>query len=135
MRNISFSITTPQIRARTKDVTRRLGWANLKVGDQLCAVEKGMGLKAGERVVRLCIIEVVDVRFERLDRLADDYTPQAAAYGLIETRREGFPDWSAHDFVGMFLRTHKGCELNSVVTRIEFKYVDSPDAHGLSRLQ
>ena len=45
---ISFSLTTPQFRDGTKDVTRRLGWTFLKPGDRLCAVVKAMGLKKGE---------------------------------------------------------------------------------------
>ena len=44
-RNMSFAMTTEQIRARTKTVTRRFGWWFLKAGDQVWAVEKAMGLK------------------------------------------------------------------------------------------
>lgn len=61
MRNMSFSLTTPQMRDRTKTLTRRLGWYSLKPGDRVQAVVKGMGLKKGEKVERLCVIEVVSV--------------------------------------------------------------------------
>ena len=40
MRNISFMLTTQQFRNRTKTVTRRMGWWNLKPGDILMGVEK-----------------------------------------------------------------------------------------------
>ena len=42
-RLMSFSMTTPQVRARTKTVTRRLGWRFLKPGVVLWAVEKAQG--------------------------------------------------------------------------------------------
>ena len=29
MRNMSFALTTPQVLAQTKDVTRRLGWRGI----------------------------------------------------------------------------------------------------------
>ena len=51
MRLISFSMTLPQFHARTKDVTRRLGWKDLAHGTFLQAVEKAQGLKAGEHPV------------------------------------------------------------------------------------
>lgn len=49
MRNISFALTTEQIRNQTKTVTRRVGWANLKPGTLLQPIEKGQGLKKGDR--------------------------------------------------------------------------------------
>ena len=55
-RNMSFAITTSQVRDRSKTVTRRLGWRFLKRGDVVCAVVKNMGLKKGEKVQRLCRI-------------------------------------------------------------------------------
>lgn len=68
-RNMSFMLTTQQVLAQTKDVTRRVGWWNLKPGDQLNAVEKGMGLKRGQKIVKLGRIEVVSIRHERLDEI------------------------------------------------------------------
>jgi len=44
-RNISFALTTKQIRNRSKTVTRRLGWLHIKKGDVLNACVKCMGLK------------------------------------------------------------------------------------------
>lgn len=121
MRLISFSMTTPQIKARTKTVTRRLGWRFLKAGDRLMAIEKGQGLKKGEKVVRLGVIEVVDVRRERLDRMSKD-----SAYGFAECKREGFATdsrlmWPSA-FVEFFAASHR-CQISDEVTRIEFRYV------------
>lgn len=118
-RNISFAMTTPQVRARTKTVTRRMGWTFLKVGEILCGIEKGQGLKKGEKVVRLGRLRVVDVRQERLDRMT-----WLSRYGEEECRREGFPDLSPAEFVAKFCRSHKGCEPSSTVTRIEYEYLD-----------
>lgn len=59
----SFMLTKQHIRARTKTVTRQLGlgWRNLVLGDVLSGVEKGMGLKVGEKVVRLFRIYVTNI--------------------------------------------------------------------------
>jgi hypothetical protein len=153
MRNLSASLTKDQIRqsvenvrkglAPVKDVTRRVGWLNLKVGERLQVCEKCQGLKHGESLVRICVIEVVSARREQLARLIME--PQ---YGAQEVMREGFslcmqfgreflertfgPDTGTmigdapptpNLFVKFFCDTHKGCTLVSEVTRIEFKYV------------
>lgn len=118
MKNISFTLTTPQFKAKTKSVTRRIGWKDLKPGDHLMGCEKCMGRKPGEPLVRLGEIEVVTVRFERLDRMV-----ALLAYGRDECRKEGFPDMNADEFVEMFCSSHKGCEPSTVVTRISFKYL------------
>lgn len=120
MKNISFQLTTAQIRARTKDVTRRMGWLDLKAGDLLCAVEKGQGLKPGEKIVRLGTIRVVHVRREPLK-----WMTAGDSYGPIECGREGFPEMTPAEFVAMFCASHKGCTPTSTVTRIEFEYVEN----------
>lgn len=110
---MSFAKTTDAVRERRKDVTRRVDtWWFIKPGDRLCAVVKGMGLRKGEKVERLATIEIVSVSRERLC----DITPD-------EVRREGFPDMTVDEFIGMFCR-EIGCEPDRVVNRIEFKYVD-----------
>jgi hypothetical protein len=129
MRNISFSmLTTAQMRAQTKDVTRRMGWLNLKKGDLLCAVVKGMGLKPGEKIERICVIRVDDVRREKLSRMMED-----SAYGFEEVRREGFKDdpvkgWPSQ-FVEFFCAGH-GCTPDDEITRIEFSYADEVSLPG-----
>ncbi len=118
-RNISFALTTEQFRNRTKTVTRRLDWKELKAGQLLNACVKCMGLKRGEKPEKLGLIQVIDVRFERLDLMFSN--PE---YGCEEVINEGFPQMSPLDFMTMFCDHHKGCTFDTVVTRIEFKYVD-----------
>ncbi len=115
MRQISFSMTTDQVNAQAKDVTRRLGWENVKVGEQLQAIEKGQGLKKGEKVVKLCVIEVASVKREPLSAMK--------VYGQIECKREGFPDMTPEQFIRMFCIANR-CDADLIVTRIEFRYVN-----------
>lgn len=109
MRQISFFLTEPQFRAGTKDVTRRLGWKNLKPGDRLMGVRKSQGLKAGEHPVELGEVEVVSVRLERLDAITQP-----------DVEREGFYLSTPAQFVEMFCE-HMKCEPSTEVTRIEFR--------------
>lgn len=123
MRHISFSMTTQQVRERSKDVTRRDGWCGAKAGDLLRGVEKAMGLKRGERVVPLCVIRVLSVRREPLSVLVAD-----AEYGRSEMVREGFPGLDPAEFVRRF--AERGIPEHRAVTRIEFEYVDGEDGNG-----
>ncbi len=109
MRLISFSLTTAQFLDGSKDVTRRLGWKNLKPGDRLMAVRKAMGLKRGEHPERLGVIEIVSVRREELNAISFD-----------DVRREGFPKMTRGEFVNMFC-DHMGCRPEIEVTRIAFR--------------
>lgn len=111
MRLISFFLTTPQFLDGTKDVTRRIGWWNLKPGDRLMAVKKSQGRKKGEPIERLGEIEVVSACKELLHAISQD-----------DCRREGFPEMRPTDFVEMFSREMK-CEPWQEVNRIEFKRV------------
>ena len=115
-RNISFSLTTLQFLAGTKDVTRRMGWEFLRAGDVLCAVEKGQGLGKGGKVKRLGLIRVIDARREPLEMLMFNWAP----YGINEVKREGFPHLTPGEFVSFFCQSHKGCKPETVITRIEF---------------
>lgn len=115
MRNMSFSLTTPQFKARTKTITRRLGWKFAGVGDVYCAIEKGQGLKKGEKVVRLGLLRIISKRFEPVNAL----TRYAECIG------EGFPELSPTQFVKMFCK-HNGCEPDRIITRLEFEYVEQP---------
>jgi hypothetical protein len=114
-RNMSFSMTTEAARRREKDITRRLGWANLKPGDVVQQVEKAMGLKKGEKIVRLHLIEVVSNNPEPIEAFE--------THGPDECRREGFPDMSPAQFVDMFCN-HNKCHEGTIVNRIVFKYLD-----------
>lgn len=121
MRNMSFAMTTDQILARTKTVTRRLGWLMLKPGDQVRAVKKCMGLRKGERIEPLAVLRIIDVRREPLRRMTDDLE-----YGFAEVDAEGFGHHPIYqwppEFVEMFCASHQGCTPNALVTRIEFDY-------------
>jgi len=117
---MSFMHTAQHIRDRTKTVTRRVGWTFLKPGDFLRAVVRSRGLKKGEHVEELAVLRVVDVRQEALRLLWDD-----EEYGSRECRLEGFHDGALSfpdRFVAWFAATHR-CEIDTVVTRIEFVYV------------
>lgn len=117
MRNISFMLTTEQIRNQTKTVTRRINWTKLKVGDRLQGCVKCMGLKPGQKIEKLAVIEVVDVRREKLSKMK-----RRPAYGDAEAVKEGFPELSGAEFVRFFCSEMK-VKPSIIVTRIEFKYV------------
>jgi len=116
-RNMSFSLTTEQFRDRSKTVTRRLGWLQLKAGDIINGCVKCMGFKPGEKIERLGKIRIICVRRERLDAMIRD-----PLYGDSEARKEGFPLLTGREFVERFC-THMKCKPSTVVTRIEFEYV------------
>ena len=106
-------LTTEQIQNRTKTVTRRNGWEKLKAGDHLRGVRKAMGLKKGQRQELLAIVEVVSVTREPLSAITQE-----------DVIREGFHDMTPAGFVDMFCDSHGGVVPSSVITRIEFRYVD-----------
>ena len=113
MRNMSFMITKKQMYDGTKDVTRRLGWRGLKAGDVVMAVEKGMGLKKGEKIKKIYPIQIVSVRVEPLNTIS-----------IEDVMREGFPYLSIKGFVEMFINSHKGCKHDTIINRIEFKRIE-----------
>lgn len=111
MRNMSFAMTTQKFVDGTKDVTRRFGWWFLKPGDHVRAVEKAMGIKKGEKIKILGVIEIVSVRGEPLNAITQYDMP-----------REGFPNFTPEYFVDM-LQDHYECEPDAQINRIEFKRV------------
>ncbi len=111
-RNMSFMLTTKQVRNRTKTVTRRLGWWFLKPGDILNACVQCQGIKKGEKIQKICQIRVVSTRREPLYYLID----------RNECIKEGFPDYTPMDFIEMFKREMK-CSIFEFVNRIEFEYI------------
>lgn len=119
MRNMSFALTSDQVLAQSKDVTRRLGWHQLRAGDLLQPVRKGMGLRRGEHVEKLGPpVRVLFVDREPLRAISVD----RGELGWTETRREGFPGMPPQEFLTFFCDTHKGCSPDTVITRIEFSY-------------
>jgi len=109
---MSFMLTTPQMRARTKTVTRRLGWWFLTSGDLVMAVEKSRGRRKGEQMVRIAPIRIVNTRAESLKKIDAE-----------DIRREGFAQMSRGDFVDHFCATHRGCIPETKVNRIAFEFV------------
>lgn len=110
-RNMSFAMTTNQFKAKTKTVTRRLGWWFLKPGDLVNGVKKSMGLKRGEQVEVLCMIEIKSVRKEPLSAITKS-----------DVIKEGFPEWSPKQFIDMICEHYK-IKPNIQVNRIEFEYI------------
>lgn len=121
MRYMSFALTTDQVRNRTKTVTRRMRWADLKPGTLLQPIVKGQGLKKGAKVEKIGgPIRVVSVRREPLDLMLG--WPANVRYGIKETILEGFGHMTSQQFVEMFCKAN-GCEASAEVTRIEFEYL------------
>jgi hypothetical protein len=98
-RLISVALTEDAVRDRRKTVTRRLGWLMLKPGDHLTLCRKVMERRKDEPLIRICEVEVVDLRRERLSAITDD-----------DVEREGFDidEWVASDFVEFFCE-HMNC--------------------------
>jgi hypothetical protein len=128
---MSVSMTKDAVIARTKTVTRRKGWAWLQPGTRLTLVEKAMGLKKGETVVRLAEVEVVSVRREQLQDLfgvyALDGCPRGESYPYDEMVREGFPGLDPLEFIRTYFVAAQGMVLVDEVTRIEWRYLDDQD--------
>lgn len=108
---MSFFLTTDQIRNRTKTVTRRLGWKNLRPGQTFWACRRCQGLRKGEKIERLALLKCVSNEAVRLDTIDAD-----------DVAREGFPDMTPEQFVAMFCR-HMKVEPTAMVQRIEFEFV------------
>ena len=124
MRLMSFALTEAQLMDGSKTVTRRTGWANLRAGERLCAVRKAMGLRPGEKVVRLCEIDVVDVQRVPIDCI-----------DVADCIAEGFPHLAPLQFVAMFAKAmNMRGDLGTIsVTRIEFRKVPGTDAGAVQQ--
>lgn len=113
MRNMSFAETTAQARDRSKTVTRRWGWDNLKPGEKFQQVVKAMGLPKGEKIEKIHVCECISNRPDPLANITQG-----------ECVREGFPDrsprWLRNLLLSMKPKKFKGKYSN----RIEFKYLD-----------
>lgn len=118
MKNISFALTTLQVYAQCKTVTRRFGWWNLKPETYLQGVVKGMGLRKGEKVQKIHVIYPTAVAPESLRKIVD-----FPAYGEAEMIKEGFPNMTPAQFVEMICDTHKGKTPDSIINRIAFEYL------------
>ena len=96
---MSCSMTVDAVQERRKTVTRRHvdTWQDLKPGDHLTLIEKGMGLPKGAKQVILAEVEIVDVRVEAIGAMHSE--PAA-------TDLEGLPEMTPTDFITMWLRSH-----------------------------
>ena len=110
-RNMSFAMTTEQIKDKTKTVTRRFGWNFLEPLTDIWAVEKAMGLKKGEKIKKLRLLHVMSVRKEPLNAITKE-----------DCLKEGFPYFEPEDFVKMMCDHYK-CKPNAMINRIEFIYL------------
>ncbi len=111
MRNMSFSMTTEQMKNRSKTVTRRFGWWFSKPSDIVMAVEKGMGLKKGEKIKPLYPIEILNCRGELLHEITK-----------ADCIKEGFPDYEPEEYILMMCEKF-GCSRYIKLNRIEFREV------------
>jgi len=119
-RRMSFSATVEQMRDQTKTVTRRDPdtRCHLKPGDRLTAVEKAMGLKAGEKQVVIGDIEIVSNRVERAIDLTDE-----------DVEREGFPSMTPSDWLTeVWWDLHGAVEPTTKMRRIEFRHLTEATA-------
>lgn len=114
MRRMSFSMTTDQIRRQEKTVTRRIGWTDLRQGDRFVGIEKGQGLKKGEKQI------VIAPLLECISNM------RLMIYEIDQGDciREGFPDLTPDKFIAMFCKANR-VKPTDVCQRIEFKYVDA----------
>jgi hypothetical protein len=115
VRNMSFAMTTEQVRNQTKTVTRRFGWWFLRTGDVVQPILKGMGLKKGEKVQKVGPpIRIVSTRREMVGDVTD-----------AECVREGFPEMSRGEFIRLLTDDFRKATGTSPVNRIEFEYLDN----------
>jgi hypothetical protein len=129
---MSVAFTADAVIERRKTVTRRKGWWTdkrgrrlLVAGDRLTLCRKVMGRKAGEPLVRLVDVEVVDVRREPLCAVAGPYViGQDGAVTYPEMVAEGFPDLDPYEFMRRYFIEAQGIGVMDDVTRIEWRYLD-----------
>lgn len=115
MRNMSFALTTEQVRNQTKTVTRRFGWWFLRPGDVVQPILKGMGLKKGEKVQKIGQpIQIVSTRRELVGDVTD-----------AECVREGFSEMSRGEFIRLLTADFSKATGTTPVNRIEFEYLDN----------
>ena len=110
-RNMSFMLTTQQMRNKTKTKTRRLGWWNLKDGEIINAVEQAQGLKKGQKMRHIGPIQEVEHHPEPLNAITQE-----------DVIAEGFPEMTPAQFVEMFCKANK-CSPYTTVNCITFRHL------------
>lgn len=112
-------MTIPAVKARTKTVTRRRAdtWTTLKVGQVLTLIEKGMGLKTGQKQITLAHVRITSITVEPLLNIFDEENA---------TAKEGLPEMSPSEFVRFWLHGHhhKITDRSAQCRRIEWAYLE-----------
>ena len=137
---MSCALTIDAVRNRTKTVTRRdpSTWQNLKAGDRLTLVEKGMGLPKGASQVVLAEVEIVDVRVEPLFFLDNDEIDREGVNTLMVpilwadwwARSHGWKGtglgagWESFRVHGVNLKARASTLGEIECRRIEWRYLD-----------
>jgi len=111
-RNMSFSMTTEQVRNGTRPSPA--AWAGATPTRRTAVGgREGAGLRKGEKIKRIRMIRVVSIEAEPLEDL----------YEYPDARRRwparGFRAWSPGSFLHLFCE-YNGVTLNGWVNRIEF---------------
>ena len=121
-RRMSCSMTIEAVRDQTKTVTRRHPdtWKNLRPGDRLTLIEKGMGLAKGEKQVVLAEVLIVYIRIEPITLMTSDIR-----YGRQEVALEGFPGHDPEAWVAWWCQSHgvRITDLPANCRRIEWRYL------------
>ena len=119
MDNMSFALTTEQVRAQTKTVTRRQGWTDAQPGDIVQPVVKRRGIPKGGHVEKIgCPIRFLSVDREPITEV--HLRPH-------EVEREGFPDWTPDQFITFYCKENH-VQPGYLCTRIEFAYTVPKEA-------
>ncbi len=116
-----FSETAHAIRERQQTVTRRFGSKYLPInpGTIIEAVSSDWMLICPIKVPLLGTLEVISVKPEPLRAIIDDIE-----YGQRELRLEGISSIiSPSARVAQIFARHKAATLDSIMARIEFRYV------------
>lgn len=110
-RNMSFAMTIDAMRNKSKTVTRRFGWWNLKPGNIVNAVEKSMGIKKGEKIKVIGQIRILATEPTALDEI-----------DKADCTAEGFPNMAPAEFVSM-LCDHYKIQSDKICNRIFFEHL------------
>lgn len=129
VRLMSVAHTEQAVIEQLKDVTRRLGWWTdkngrrlLLPGDRLQLCRKVMGRRDGEPLVRLAVVEVVDVRRERLNEITEDDIDREGVEPHVYLPASLVAAPRKYWWISWFCRT-MGCTSTTEITRIEWRYL------------
>lgn len=119
MSRMSVALTLDAVRTRTKTETRRDSgtWRNLKPGERVTLIEKGMGLPKGAKQIVVAEVEIVSVQVQPLGWITQ-----------AQVTAEGF-DMTPDEFIRFWLDNHGHKQLHIDigrainVRRIEWRYL------------